>query len=102
MLLDFRTTVRRRDPGGVGFRFYGEGGNRVGLDDFRVGIDLPDPDRTNRAVHYEITMELIDREARQIVWSGKATADVVGSDRFRVTSDLARRLVSLIGQTSAQ
>jgi hypothetical protein len=102
MLLDFRTTVRRRDPGGIGFRFYGEGGNRVGLNDFRVGIDLPDPDRENRAVHYEITMELIDREARQIVWTGKAAADVVGSDRFRVTSDLARRLVSLIGQTSAQ
>ena len=102
MLLDFRTTVRRQDPGGVGLRFYGEGGDRVGHDDFRVGIDLPDLDRTNRAVHYEINMELIDREARQIVWTGKAAANVVGSDRFRVTSDLARRLVGLIGQTSAQ
>jgi hypothetical protein len=102
MLLDFRTTVVRRDPGGVGIRFYGEGGNQVGLDDFRVGIDLPDRDRTTRAVHYEIVMELIDRDARQIVWSGTAAADVVGSDRFRVISGLARRLVGLIGQTADQ
>jgi hypothetical protein len=102
MFLDFRTTVLRRDPGGVGIRFYGEGGNRVGLDDFRVGIDLPDRDRTTRPVHYEIVMELIDREARQIVWSGKAATDVVGSDRFRVISGLTQRLVSLIGQTADQ
>jgi hypothetical protein len=47
-------------------------------------------------------MELIDREARKIVWNGTASADVVSSDRFRVISDLAQRLVRLIGQTSAQ
>lgn len=47
-------------------------------------------------------MELIDREARQIVWCGTATADVMGSDRFRVISDLAQQLVRPIRQTSAQ
>jgi hypothetical protein len=40
MLLDFRTTVQRRDRGRVGNRFYGGGGNWVRLDDFSVGIDL--------------------------------------------------------------
>jgi hypothetical protein len=47
-------------------------------------------------------MELIDQEARQTVWCGTATANVVGSNRFRMISDLAQRLVRLIRQTSAQ
>ncbi len=100
MLLDFRTSIRRTTGNGLRLRFYGEGGNRVGLDDFRVGVDLPDPDRANRLVRYEVTMELIDRDARQIVWSGKASAEHQGAERFQVTSELARQLVRLIGQTA--
>ena len=100
MLLDFRTTVRRADTGGLRLRFYGEGGNRVGLDDFRVGVDLPDPDRTTRTVHYDITMDLIDRAARQIVWTGKAAVAQQGAERFQITLGLARRLAGLIGQTT--
>lgn len=101
MLLDFRTTVRRADTGGLRLLFYGEGGNRVGLDDFRVGVDLPDPDRANRTVHYEVAMDLIDRAERQIVWTGKATIALQGAERFQVTSALARRLTALIGQTTS-
>jgi hypothetical protein len=101
MLLDFRTTVRRADTGGLRLRFYGEGGNRVGLDDFRVGVDLPDPDRATRTVHYEVAMDLIDRTARQIVWTGKGTVALQGAERFQVTSGLARRLTALIGQTAS-
>ncbi|MDA0368338.1 MAG: DUF4136 domain-containing protein [Proteobacteria bacterium] len=100
LLLDLRTSVRRGDPGGFRLRFYGEGGSRVGLNDFKVGIDLPDPDNERRVVRYEVYMDLIDREARQIVWTGKATIVVEGAERFQVTSDLAKRLTDLIGQTT--
>ncbi len=99
MLLDLRTAVRRPEEGGVRLRLYGEGGNRAGLDDFRVGVDLPDPEADTRTVHYEVYLDLIDREARRIVWTGKATADLRGQDRFQVTSALGRRLVDLIGQS---
>jgi hypothetical protein len=100
MLLDLRTTIRRADTGGLRLRFYGEGGNRVGLDDFRVGVDLPDPDRATPTVHYEVAMDLIDRTERKIVWTGKATIELQGAERFQVTSGLARRLTDLIGQTT--
>ncbi|MEQ8247983.1 MAG: hypothetical protein RID42_09895 [Alphaproteobacteria bacterium] len=100
MLLDFRTSVRRNDTGGLRLRFYGEGGSNVGLDDFKVGIDLPDPERNRRTVRYEVFMDLIDREARQIVWTGKASVEVDGAERFQVTSDLARRLIDLIGRST--
>ena len=100
MLLDLRTTIRRADTGGLRLRFYGEGGNRVGLDDFRVGVDLPDPDRATPTVHYEVAMDLIDRTERKLVWTGKATIELQGAERFQVTSGLARRLTDLIGQTT--
>lgn len=100
MLLDLRTAVRRPETGGMRLRVYGEGGSAVGLDDFRVGVDLPEPDADTRTVHYEVYMDLVDREARMIVWTGKATADVRDGERFAVTSALARRLIDLIGQST--
>ncbi len=100
MLLDLRTAVRRPETGGMRLRIYGEGGNAAGLDDFRVGVDLPDPEADTRTVHYEVYMDLVDREARKIVWTGKATADVRNGERYAVTSALARRLIDLIGQST--
>ena len=101
MLLDFRTVIRRNDTGGLRLRFYGEGGSNVGLDDFKVGVDLPDPERNRRTVRYEVFMDLIDRSARQIVWTGKASVEMDGAERFQVTSDLARRLIDRIGQSTS-
>lgn len=100
MLLDLRTAIRRPEPGGVRLRLYGEGGSSAGLDDFRVGIDLPEPRRDTRTVRYEVFMDLIDRGARRIVWTGKARAALPGAERFEVTKDLAERLVQHIGQTT--
>jgi len=34
------------------------------------------------------------------VWTGKATIELQGAERFQVTSGLARRLTDLIGQTT--
>ncbi len=101
MLLDFRTVIRRNDTGGLRLRFYGEGVSNVGLDDFKVGVDLPDPERNRRTVRYEVFMDLIDRSARQIVWTGKASVEMDGAERFQVTSDLARRLIDRIGQSTS-
>ena len=73
----------------------------MGFDDFKVGVDLPDPERNRRTVRYEVFMDLIDRSARQIVWTGKASVEMDGAERFQVTSDLARRLIDRIGQSTS-